>query len=318
MGKLRRAVVERDLVEGRRVVVTGANSGLGRATSELLLGLGARVVMTARRADAGEAEAAVLRHRYPSASVECVRLDLSDRVSVAAAAQQIIAGPVDVLVNNAGGMADGTLEAMFVGNVLGHFQLTRTLLPALLEARGKLVVVSSLGHAGAVLPRPGESLAALLASGRGSSIGKYGLTKLFGIWHAMGLHRRHHAEGLRTYALHPGGIATEGFDKTQGLPFYERWGATLYKHLFAEKDVSLGAQAALHCIGNRDADRESGRYYDNCAPASPRHCDDPARMDELFALCDERLSWAARNLRLQHPVAGDVRRFPDRTSGGAP
>jgi NAD(P)-dependent dehydrogenase (short-subunit alcohol dehydrogenase family) len=289
MAKLRRAELAEGLIKGRRIVVTGANSGLGRATVDLLLGLGARVVMTARRPEAGEAAAQAMRQRHLSADLVCLPLDLSDPASVDAATKRILAGPVDVLVNNAGGMADGTLEAMFVGNLLGHYQLTRGLLPALLAARGKVVILSSAGHASAVLPRPGESLAGLLASNRGSSIGKYGVTKLFGIWHAMGLHQRHHALGLRTYALHPGGIATEGFDKTQGLPFYERWGSTVYKNLFAEKDVSLGAQTTLHCIGNRAADRESGRYYDNCAPVAPAHCDDAQRIDELFALCEQRL-----------------------------
>ena len=283
-------MVDRGLIEGKRVVVTGANSGLGRATVELLLALGARVVMTARRMEAGEAVAHELRGKHPAAHLECVRLNLSDRASVEAATTQILAAPVDVLVNNAGGMADGTLEAMFVGNVLGHYQLTRALLPSLLATRGKVVVLSSLGHASAVLPAPGESLAQMLASGRGSSIGKYGFTKLCGIWHAMGLHRRHHADGLRTFALHPGGIATEGFDKTDGLPFYERWGARLYKNLFAEKDVSLGAQTTLHCIGNREADQQSGRYYDDCALATPKHCDDAQRIDALFALCEQRLA----------------------------
>jgi NAD(P)-dependent dehydrogenase (short-subunit alcohol dehydrogenase family) len=297
MAKLRRAAIEMGLIEGRRIVVTGANSGIGRATVDLLLGLGARVVMTARRPEAGEVTAQAMRQKHPSADLEWLPLNLSEPASVDAAAKRILAGPVDVLVNNAGGMADGTLEAMFIGNLLGHYQLTRALLPALLAARGKVVVLSSAGHAYAVLPQPGESLAGLLASNRGSSIGKYGLTKLCGIWHALGLHQRHHALGLRTYAVHPGGIATEGFDKTQGLPFYERWGATLYKNLFAEKEVSLGAQTTLHCIGNREADRESGRYYDNCLPAAPEHCDDAQRIDELFALCEQRL-------RLHQPAAG--------------
>jgi NAD(P)-dependent dehydrogenase (short-subunit alcohol dehydrogenase family) len=290
MTKLRRAELEVGLIEGRRIVVTGANSGLGRATVDLLLSLGARVVMTARRPEAGAVAAQAMRQKHPAADFEWVPLNLSEPASVDAAATRILAGPVDVLVNNAGGMADGTLEAMFVGNLLGHYQLTRALLPALLAARGKVVVLSSVGHARAVLPQPGESLAELLASNRGSSIGKYGFTKLCGIWHALGLHQRHHALGLRTYAVHPGGIATEGFDKTQGLPFYERWGSTLYKNLFAEKNVSLGAQTTLHCIGNREADRESGRYYDNCSPTAPEHCDDAQRIDELFALCEQRLT----------------------------
>ncbi len=290
MANLRRAVIDRGLVEGRRIVVTGANSGLGRATVDLLLGLGADLVMTARRLEVSEVVAGELRRLHPSANLECVHLNLSDPSSVDEAATQILEGPVDVLVNNAGGMADGTLEAMFVGNVLGHHQLTRALLPALVAAHGKVVVLSSKGHTSAVLPAPGESLAELIASGRGSSIGKYGFTKLCGIWHAMGLDQRHHADGLRTYAVHPGGIATEGFDKTQGLPFYERWGSTLYKKLLAEKDVSLGAQTTLHCIGNPEADHESSRYYDNCALATPKYCDDPERITELFALCDQRLA----------------------------
>lgn len=290
MAKLRRAELDVGLIAGRRIVVTGANSGLGRVTVDLLLGLGARVVMTARRPEAGEVTAQAMRQKHPAADLEWLPLNLSEPASVDAAIGRILAGPVDVLVNNAGGMADGTLEAMFVGNLLGHYQLTRGLLPALLAAQGKVVVLSSVGHASAVLPQAGESLAGLLASGRGSSIGKYGLTKLFGIWHAIGLHQRHHALGLRTYALHPGGIATEGFDKTQGLPFYERWGSTLYKNFFAEKDLSLGVQTTLHCIGNREADRESGRYYDNCSPAAPKHCDDSRRIDELFALCEQRLT----------------------------
>jgi NAD(P)-dependent dehydrogenase (short-subunit alcohol dehydrogenase family) len=290
MPKLKRAEIDIGLIQGRRIVVTGANSGLGRATADLLLGLGARVVMTARRPEAGELAAHALRQKHPSAGLECLPLNLSDPTSVDAATRRILDGPVDVLVNNAGGMADGTLESMFVGNLLGHYQLTRGLLPALLAAQGKVVILSSLGHAHAVLPRQGESLAALVASNRGSSIGKYGLTKLFGIWHAIGLHQRHHAQGLRTYAVHPGGIATEGFDKTHGLPFYERWGSTLYKNLIAEKDVSLGAQTTLHCIANRQAGQESGLYYDNCALAAPKHCDDPQRIDELFALCEQRLS----------------------------
>ncbi len=270
--------------------MTGANSGIGRATVDLLLGLEANVVMTARRSDAGAATAQALKQKHPSAALEFVSLNLSESTSVKETSKRILAGGIDVLVNNAGGMADGTLEEMFLGNVLGHYQLTQALLPSLLAAKGKVVILSSAGHAMAQLPRPDESIAELIKTGRGSSIGKYGFTKLCGVWHAIGLHRRYGTSGLRTYALHPGGIATEGFDKTKGLPFHERLGSLFYKNVFAEKDVSLGAQTTLHCIGNTEANGESGKYYDNCQPVTPHHCDDKMRIDEMFDYCEQRLA----------------------------
>jgi NAD(P)-dependent dehydrogenase (short-subunit alcohol dehydrogenase family) len=242
--------------------------------------------MTARRPDAGRAAEAALRDAYPGARLRLVPLDLCDPASIAGAADAILAGGgVDILCNNAGGIADGTLATMFAGNVRGPVQLTDRLLPALLAARGKVVNLSSLGHAHAVLPAPGEPLARVVAEERGSPLGRYGFTKLCNVWHARALHRAHHREGLRTYALHPGGIATEGFEKTEHLALPLRWGTWLYKTFFAEKDVRLGAQTTLHCMASRVADGESGLYYDNCAVAEPKHCDDPARFDELLAWC---------------------------------
>lgn len=283
---LRRAEIAPELLRDKRVVVTGANSGLGRATVELCLEHGAEVVMTARRPDAGRAAEEALRAAYPDARLTLVPLDLCDAASIAGAADAIVAGgAVDILCNNAGGIADGTLATMFAGNVRGPIQLTDRLLPALLAARGKVVNLSSLGHEQAVLPKPGEPLARVVEEERGSVLGRYGFTKLCNVWHALALHRAHHADGLRTYALHPGGIATEGFDKTEHLALPLRWGTWIYKTFFAEKDVRLGAQTTLHCMASRAADGESGRYYDNCAVAEAKHCDDPARFEELLAWC---------------------------------
>lgn len=128
---------------GRTVVITGANSGIGRAAARALATGGARVVLAVRDPAKGhEAAAAMTGH------VEARELDLADLASVRAFAGDLT-GPVDVLINNAGVMipplsrtADG-FELQFGTNHLGHFALTNLLLPRI---RQRVVTVSSNGH----------------------------------------------------------------------------------------------------------------------------------------------------------------------------
>ncbi|SDH13914.1 SDR family NAD(P)-dependent oxidoreductase [Pseudonocardia oroxyli] len=122
---------------GRTVLVTGATSGLGRATAEILAARGARVLATGRDVS-----------RLP-AGVEPVELDLADQASVRAAAAAI-RDPIDVLVNNAGVMGtpptytvDG-FELQIATNHLGPAALTWLLLPQVT----RVVTVSSLAHRG--------------------------------------------------------------------------------------------------------------------------------------------------------------------------
>ncbi|MDA0563388.1 SDR family NAD(P)-dependent oxidoreductase [Streptomonospora sp. S1-112] len=128
---------------GRTVVVTGANSGIGRATAAALAERGARVVLAVRDERKGRAAAAAM-----AGHTEVRRLDLADLASVRAFARDFT-DPLDLLVNNAGvtvpslaRTADG-FERQFGTNHLGHFALTNLLLPRL---RGRVVTVSSLAH----------------------------------------------------------------------------------------------------------------------------------------------------------------------------
>src|SRR5437764_173299 len=127
---------------GRTVVVTGANSGLGEATARALAACGAHVVLACRNVAKGEAAAAKM-----TGDVEVRSLDLADLASVRAFAAAT--GPLDVLVNNAGVMAvplkrtaDG-FEMQLGTNFLGHFALTRLLLPRITD---RVVTVSSGAH----------------------------------------------------------------------------------------------------------------------------------------------------------------------------
>jgi NAD(P)-dependent dehydrogenase (short-subunit alcohol dehydrogenase family) len=140
---------------GRTVLVTGANSGLGLRTAEALADKGARVLLGCRDAGRGEAARSGVAAIATGPAPELVALDLSDLASVreAAGAVAATADRLDVLVNNAGVMAlplrrtiDG-FELQFATNHLGHFALTGLLLPVLLRTTApRVVTVSSNMH----------------------------------------------------------------------------------------------------------------------------------------------------------------------------
>jgi NAD(P)-dependent dehydrogenase (short-subunit alcohol dehydrogenase family) len=91
-------------MDGKTVVVTGANSGIGKETALALAGEGARVLMHARRPDAGERAVAEVRSRNGSEQVELLLADLSSMAQVVGLADEILdrCPRIDVLVNNAG------------------------------------------------------------------------------------------------------------------------------------------------------------------------------------------------------------------------
>ncbi|HEX7306910.1 SDR family oxidoreductase [Lentzea sp.] len=142
--------------DGKRVVVTGANSGTGKEAAKRLAGAGAEVVLAVRTEAKGEQAKAEILAAHPDALLEVRRLDLAAQASVAAFAEELIAEgkPLDVLVNNAGVMnvpartetVDG-FELQLASNVLGPFALTVRLLPLLLTAPAPRVVTMSSGAA---------------------------------------------------------------------------------------------------------------------------------------------------------------------------
>jgi len=188
---------------GRRIVVTGANSGLGEVTARRLAAAGASVVLACRNVAKGAAAAAGMR-----GDVTVRRLDLSDLGSVAEFADGT--AEVDVLVNNAGVMAvpfartaDG-FELQIGTNFLGHFALTGRLLPRL---RDRVVTVSSPAHKMGRVEvddlnwerRPYRRWPA------------YAQSKLADLLFAFELDRRLRAAAspVRSVAAHPGYAATE-------------------------------------------------------------------------------------------------------------
>lgn len=136
------------------VVVTGGAGGIGRATTEIAIGRGARVAVVDINVEAAEAVAA----RHGDAAL-AVAMDLADEASIVAAVQQIVRhfGRIDVLHNNAtavgkevvaadhavGDMPTWVWDELFTINCRGTMIMTRECLPHLIETRGSIVITTS-------------------------------------------------------------------------------------------------------------------------------------------------------------------------------
>ncbi len=189
---------------GRRFVVTGATSGIGLLTAQVLVHRGAEVVLAVRNPEKG-AQAAAGMTGPGRAVVE--RLDVSDLSSVEAFADRI--GDVDVLVNNAGilGVPQGTsvdgVELHLATNHLGHHALALRMLPRLGD---RVVVVSSNSHHHGDL-----DVTDLDWSRRGyQPYAAYAASKLANMLFLLELQRRLTEQGstLRVTGAHPGTTAT--------------------------------------------------------------------------------------------------------------
>lgn len=199
---------------GRRALVTGGTTGIGKETARALLAAGASVTITARTEEKGAAAVADLRAAVPGADVEADVLELGSLASVRAFADRFAASHdrLDLLIANAGvmampyGVTDDGFEMHLGTNHLGHFVLVGRLLPLLRSsAPARIVLLSSGGHLASDIRWDDPNWTA----GDFSKMEAYGQSKTANILHAVELERRCGPLGVHAYAVHPGMVRTE-------------------------------------------------------------------------------------------------------------
>ena len=251
-------------LKGQVAIVTGANSGVGRSATGMLLEAGAHVTMVCRNRERGERALAELRQTAADRPrVELELADLSRQEDVREVATRLHARlpAIDILVNNAGVTRPRCVhspegfELTFATNHLGHFLLTRLLRDRLQAGRGRIVNVSSRGHRSGDLRRAGLED---IARGRAwtGSLQAYSDSKLANVLFTLETVRRWRARGITANAVHPGVLATEIWKKTSLAP---RLLLLPFTWLMSSPDV--GGEAVMNLVADPSRDDVTGRYF---------------------------------------------------------
>ncbi|XP_026526937.1 retinol dehydrogenase 11 [Notechis scutatus] len=253
-------------LNGKVVVVTGANTGIGKETAGDLARRGAKVILACRDMAKAEMAAHEIRIKTGNQEVIAKRLDLADTKSIREFASNFLKEEKElhILINNAGVMmcpysktADG-FEMHFGVNHLGHFLLTFLLIERLKQsAPARIINVSSLGHHMGRIHF--QNLQGEKFYFRGLA---YCHSKLANILFSRELARHLQGSGVTVNALHPGTALSELVRHSFTLKVL--W------NIFAIflKTPWQGAQTSIYCAVAEELETVSGKYFSDCKPAN--------------------------------------------------
>lgn len=270
----------------RVAVITGASSGIGLETAKALAGQGLRIIAVGRdRQRCAAAETAIVA-ASSGAPVTMLVADLSLLRRAADLADEIAAltDRIDVLVNNAGGMASELVmteegyEASFAGNHLGPFVLTNRLLPLLRRAAadsspGSVRIINTASDGSEMIP--GLNLDDMQNLDNYSNGLAYCSAKLANVLFARALAGRLRADGIVAHSMHPGTVDSNFFTHTDDT-VQER-----YRDV--DKLTSGEGADTLIWLATADAPGEtSGGYFYQRAPRTPHPLIDDDAFIERF------------------------------------
>ncbi|XP_072884732.1 retinol dehydrogenase 11-like [Hemitrygon akajei] len=251
-------------MEGKTVIITGANSGIGKETARELARRGARVIMACRDTQRSEEVAKELRASTGNEQVLVSRLDLASIQSVHSFAREIAEteSKIDVLINNAGApigprqvTKDG-FELQIGVNHLGHFLLTILLLEQLKRgAPSRIINVASRAHYLGKIRFNDINM-----NEHYDSLLSHCQSKLANILFTRELARHLQGAGVTVNAVHPGLVWTDTLRlMMRHQPLFIR--LMLAPFYFCLKTPEQGAQTSIHCAVAPDLEGVSGQYF---------------------------------------------------------
>ena len=256
----------------KTMLITGANTGIGKAAAEALAAQGHRLYLACRSEDKTGPVIEEIIRRSGNPEIRFLPLDLTSLSSVRACAAAFLAtgDPLDVLMNNAGvagqpGLTEDGFELTFGVNHVGHFLLTTLLLDRLRQsAPSRIVNVASIAHTQA---KGIDWDAVRQRTAHVTALPEYAVSKLANVLFTQELARRLDGTGVTAYALHPGAIGSDIWARR--LPSLLRGPANALIGLVT-KSTAEGAKTQVWCATAPELASESGKYYDDCKekPAS--------------------------------------------------
>lgn len=283
----------------RTGLITGANSGLGKAVARALAAAGDRVLMVVRDRDRGEAARAELVADSGNRDITLLVADLSSQAAVRQLAEQVRAHTdrLHRLVNNAGtafpthGLTDEGVERTLAVNHLAPFLLTNLMLPELKAAAPSRVV-----NVGTRINTAMDFEDLNFARRPYSMLRAYGESKLGNIHFTRALARRLVDSGVTVNCVFPG-VFHSNLGGTDGA---QPAALKLFARLFgwALPTAEKAAQRVLYLLESHAVAGQSGTYFGNRRPIrAPAQADDPAANERLW-----RLSCEMTSLPLDRPT----------------
>lgn len=253
-------------IEGQRVVITGASSGIGLITARELARAGAEVVLACRSEEKTTPIIQDLRQQFGQQAASFLPLDLASFTSVRRATQRLLSDdiPIRLLINNAGiaahrGVTHEGFEMTFGVNHLGHFLFTLPLLPVMDQKAGaRVLTVASRAHRDV---RKFDFSLLRESTPTFTGLREYAISKLSNVLFAKELARRLGDRRITSVSIHPGAVATDVWRRIPP-PF-----DALAKLFMISEEK--GAETTLHCALAEDVDQHTGAYFYKSRPETP-------------------------------------------------
>ena len=249
--------------QGKTILITGANSGLGLEATRVLSSKGAHVIMTARNLKKGNEAISKIKKENPEAKLELMQLDLSDFASIHKFSEEFHKKykQLDVFINNAGVMfpvkrelTKQKFEVQFGTNHLGHFLLTGLLLDILKSTPNSRIAIQSSGQHKAKMGKPDIYFDDLNFDKGYNKYIAYSQSKLANLLFAYELDRQLKANniGITVASAHP------GYTKTNLVRHSGFFVQAIITNILAQK-VEIGTLPILRAA--TDTSVKGGEYF---------------------------------------------------------